>query len=53
MKYQKITTAVLLLAPAAVWAGIPPTSVPEPDILPLLAVGGAVILAARLLRRKK
>jgi hypothetical protein len=52
MKYQKITTAVLLLVPAAAWAGIA-VQAPEPDILPLLAVGGAVILAARLFRRKK
>jgi len=53
MKFQKITTAVLLLAPVASWAGVPPSSVPEPGVLSLLAAGGAIVLVARLLSRKK
>ena len=51
MKIKNLLTTLLVLAPAAAWAGIS-MSVPEPDILPLLAAGGAVILVARLLRRK-
>ena len=72
MKSYKLITALLLLAPAAVWAGdvtekakgvagavldfvVPPASaaVPEPSILPLLAVGGVVAVAVKFMRRKK
>jgi hypothetical protein len=52
MKIKNMLTALLLLVPAGAWAGVP-VEAPEPGVLPLLAVGGAVILAARLLRRKK
>ena len=51
MKSQKLITALMLMLPAAVWA-VPP-GVPEPGILPLLAVGGIVMIAVKFMRRKK
>ena len=52
MKIKNMLTALLLLAPAAAWAGVVVVA-PEPGVLPLLAAGGAVILVTRLWRRKK
>lgn len=49
MKSQKLITALLLMLPAAAWAAV----VPEPDVLPLLAIGGVAILAVKFMRRKK
>ena len=49
MKAYKLITALLLMAPAAVWAA----PIPEPDVLPLLAIGGVVALAVKFMRRKK
>jgi len=51
MKSQKLITALLLMLPAAAWAV--PTSVPEPEVLPLLAIGGVAIVAVKFMRRKK
>jgi hypothetical protein len=50
MKSQKLITALLLMAPAAAWADIP---VPEPSVLPLLAIGGVAVLAVKFMRRNK
>ena len=44
----KLITALLLMAPAAAWA----VPVPEPDVLPLLVVGGVVAVAVKVMRRK-
>jgi hypothetical protein len=52
MKSQKLITAVLFMLPGLSW-GPPATAVPEPGILPLLAVGGIVAVAAQYMRRKK
>ena len=49
MKPQKLFTALLLMSPAAAWA----TPVPEPSVLPLLAIGGVAVLAVNFMRRKK
>ena len=52
MKLEKLITTLLLLLPGLSW-GPPGSVVPEPGILPLLAAGGVVAVAARLMRRKK
>jgi hypothetical protein len=49
MKSSKLITAFLLMLPAAAWA----VQVPEPDILPLLAIGGVVAVAVTLVKRRK
>jgi len=49
MKSQKLITALLLMLPAAAWADV----IPEPEVLPLLAVGGVVAVAVKFMRRKK
>ena len=49
MKSQKLITVLLLMLPAAAWAEV----VPEPEILPLLAVGGVVAVAVKFMKRKK
>jgi hypothetical protein len=57
MKSQKLITAFLLLLPGLSWGGggpiTPPVSVSEPGLLPLLAVGGIVAVAAQYMRIKK
>jgi hypothetical protein len=50
MKTGKLITVLLLLLPAAAWA---PMEVPEPSILPLLAVGGIIAVAINFIKRKK
>jgi len=50
MKYEKLITALLLMSPAAAWAVEP---IPEPSVLPLLAIGGVAVLAVKFMRRKK
>ena len=50
MKSQKLITALMLMLPAAAWA---PVAVPEPSILPLLAVGGVIAVAINFMKRKK
>ena len=50
MKSQKLITALLLMLPAAAWAAI---GIPEPEVLPLLAIGGVAIVAVKFMRRKK
>ena len=52
MNPLKLITAFLLMLPALSW-GPEPVSVPEPGILPLLAVGGIVAVAVQYMRRKK
>ena len=52
MKSQKLITALLLMLPGLSW-GVSPIPVPEPGILPLLAVGGIVMVAVKFMRRKK
>ena len=68
MKTEKLITALLLMLPGLSWGG-PATcdtgyrmdgmgycvhvTVPEPGILPLLAVGGIVMVAVKFMRRKK
>ena len=49
MKSSKLITAFLLMLPAAAWA----VQVPEPGILPLLAIGGVVAVAVTLVKRRK
>ena len=49
MKSEKLFTALLLMLPASAWA----TVVPEPSVLPLLAIGGVAVLAVNFMRRKK
>jgi hypothetical protein len=46
---HKLITALLLMAPAAAWA----VQIPEPEVLPLLAIGGVVAVAIKFMRRKK
>jgi hypothetical protein len=54
MKLSKLMTAFLLMLPAAAWAPPPPPeTVPEPGILPLLALLGVVALAVELVKRRK
>lgn len=54
MKSSKLITAFLLMLPAAAWAPTPPPeTVPEPGILPLLALGGVLALAVAIVRRRK
>jgi len=49
MKYEKLITALLLMAPAAAWA----QPIPEPETISLLAVGGVVAVAVKFMTRKK
>jgi len=51
MKAEKLITALLLMLPGLSWG--PTIPVPEPSILPLLAAGGIVMVAAKFMRRKK
>lgn len=54
MKSSKLITAFLLMLPAAAWATTPPPeTVPEPGILPLLALGGVLALAVAIVKRRK
>ena len=53
MKAEKLITALLLMLPGLSWGPTPPVHVPEPSILPLLAVGGIVMVAVKFMRRKK
>ena len=46
---NKLITALLLMTPAAAWA----TAIPEPEVLPLLAVGGVVAVAIKFMKRRK
>jgi len=48
---NKPVTALLLMAPAAAWADV--NGIPEPEVLPLLAVGGIVAVAVKFMKRKK
>jgi PEP-CTERM motif len=50
---QLITAIALAAASASAWAGVP--SVPEPGVLPLLAIGavGGLVLWARNRNKKK
>ena len=50
MHSQKLITALLLMLPAAARAT---PAIPEPSILPLLAIGGVAVLAVKFMRRKK
>jgi hypothetical protein len=52
MNVEKLLTTLLLLLPGLSW-GVPPGSVPEPGILPLLAAGGIVAVAVKFMKRKK
>jgi hypothetical protein len=50
MKSHKLITAlIILMLPAAAWA----VEVPEPEVLPLLAIGGVIAVAINFMRRKK
>ena len=50
MQSQKLITALLLMLPATVWAA---PQIPEPEVLPLLAIGGVADLSVKVMRRKK
>jgi hypothetical protein len=50
MRYERLITALLLIFPGLSWATV---EVPEPSILPLLAVGGIVAIAINFMTRKK
>ena len=43
---------LVLLASAPALAGQPPISIPEPDILSLFALGGAVMVAIAIRKRR-
>ena len=45
----KLISALMLMVPAAAWAVAP---MPEPEVLPLLVVGGVVAVAVKVMRRK-
>ena len=51
LQYERIITALFLIAPVSVHAAEIP--VPEPEVLPLLAIGGVVAVAIKLMKRKK
>ena len=52
MNSQKLITAFLLMLPGLSW-GAAIVTVPEPGILPLLAVGGIVAAVVHYMRSKK
>jgi hypothetical protein len=51
MKYAFMILSLLLCMPMSAWAGS--VTVPEPGVLPLLAIGGVVAVAIKLMKRKK
>ena len=53
MKSQKLITFLVLMLPGLSWGGAPPPSVPEPEVLALLAVGGVAAAAIKFMKRKK
>ena len=53
MTMQRIITALLLIAPVSVYAGATGGTVPEPEVLPLLAAGVAAAVAVKFMKRKK
>jgi len=55
MNPYKLITVFLLTLPGLSWGPpvLPPPSVPEPSILPLLAAGGIVAVAIKFMKRKK
>jgi hypothetical protein len=52
MPFSKLITALMLMLPGLSWAGAPPT-VPEPEVLALLAIGGVAAVAIKFMNRKK
>ena len=50
---QSIPLALLALAATPALAGQPPISIPEPGIMSLLALGGAVMVAIGIRNRRK
>ena len=53
MQFSKQITALMLMLPGLSWAGVPPVPVPEPEVLALLAIGGAAAVAIKFMKRKK
>jgi hypothetical protein len=52
MKYTPLITLAVMLAPFSVHAGTP-NPVPEPEVLPLLAIGIAAAFAIKFFSKKK
>ena len=52
MKYASQITAVVLLTPLSAYAQMAPTPIPEPGVLPLLAVGAVIGIIMSLKKRK-
>jgi hypothetical protein len=52
MPFTKLITALMLMLPGLSWAGAPFT-VPEPEVLALLAIGGVAAVAIKFIKRKK
>ena len=51
MKNAYLAALAMLLMPLSSNAGVVP--VPEPDILPLLAVGGVIAVAIKIMKNRK
>lgn len=51
MKYTPLITLAVMLAPFSVHAGTVP--VPEPEVIPLLAIGVAAAFAIKFFSKKK
>ena len=51
MPFSKLITALMLMLPGLSWAGEP--TVPEPEVLALLAIGGVAAVAIKFMNRKK
>lgn len=50
MRYERIITTFILILPGLSWASV---EVPEPGVLPLLAMGGVIAIAINFMKRKK
>jgi hypothetical protein len=53
MQFSKLITVLMLMMPGLSWAGVPPPTVPEPEVLALLAIGGVAAVAIKFMNRKK
>jgi hypothetical protein len=51
MPFSKLITALMLMMPGLSWASAP--TIPEPEVLALLAIGGVAAVAIKFINRKK
>ena len=51
MQTSKLITVLIFMLPGLSWAGT--VAVPEPEVLALLAIGGAAAVAIKFMKRKK